>query len=115
MASNPDRKMLLVAFLQASNCSNYTGSWRHPDTVPGFLDLEFYQGIAATLERGRFHLAFIDDRLAMPDRFGEGDSTEEQKHEGVTAPGIEKHPCQQRSSRLAQQDARLTDAPDPSQ
>lgn len=81
MASNADRKMLLVAFLQASNCSNYTGSWRHPDTVPGFLDLEFYQGIAATLERGRFHLAFIDDRLAMPDRFG--DSFEEAVEHGV--------------------------------
>ena len=83
MASNADRKMLLVAFLQASNCSNYTGSWRHPDTVPGFLDLEFYQGIAATLERGRFHLAFIDDRLAMPDRFG--DSFEEAVEHGVRA------------------------------
>ena len=70
MADNLDRQMLLVAFLQASNCSNYTGSWRHPDTVSGFMDLEFYQDIAATLERGRFHMAFIDDRLAMPSRFG---------------------------------------------
>jgi len=66
-----DRKMLLVAFLQASNCSNYTGSWRHPETDPRFMDLEFYQNIAATLERGIFHLAFIDDRLAMPSRFGD--------------------------------------------
>ncbi len=65
MADNTDRKMLLVAFLQASNCSNYTGSWRHPDTVPGFLDLEFYQGIAATLEQGKFHLAFIDDDILV--------------------------------------------------
>jgi alkanesulfonate monooxygenase SsuD/methylene tetrahydromethanopterin reductase-like flavin-dependent oxidoreductase (luciferase family) len=71
MADNPDRKMLLVAFLQASNCSNYTGSWRHPETDPGFMDLEFYQNIASTLERGKFHLAFIDDRLAMPSRFGD--------------------------------------------
>ena len=71
MADNPDRKMLLVAFLQASNCSNYTGSWRHPETAPGFMDLEFYQNIATTLERGKFHLAFIDDRLAMPSRFGD--------------------------------------------
>ena len=71
MADNPDRKMLLVAFLQASNCSNYTGSWRHPETASGFMDLEFYQNIATTLERGKFHLAFIDDRLAMPSRFGD--------------------------------------------
>ena len=73
--------MLLVAFLQASNCSNYTGSWRHPDTDPGFLDLEFYQGIAKTLERGKFHLAFIDDRLAMPSRFG--DSFEDAVEHGI--------------------------------
>ena len=76
-----DRQMLLVAFLQASNCSNYTGSWRHPDTDPGFLDLGFYQDIAATLERGKFHLAFIDDRLAMPSRYG--DSFEEAVEHGV--------------------------------
>ena len=30
MADNTDRKMLLVAFLQASNCSNYTGSTAWP-------------------------------------------------------------------------------------
>ena len=81
MTDGRDRQMLLVAFLQASNCSNYTGSWRHPDTNPGFMDLEFYQDIAATLERGKFHLAFIDDRLAMPSRFG--DSFEEAVQNGV--------------------------------
>ena len=81
MADNPERKMLVVAFLQASNCSNYTASWRHPDTDPGFMDLEFYQDIAATLERGKFHLAFIDDRLAMPSRYG--DSFEEAVEHGV--------------------------------
>ena len=81
MADNLHRQMLLVAFLQASNCSNYTGSWRHPDTVSGFMDLEFYQDIAATLERGKFHLAFIDDRLAMPSRYG--DSFEEAVEHGV--------------------------------
>ena len=83
MADSSDKKMVLVAFLQASNCSNYTGSWRHPETDPGFLDLEFYQNIAATLERGKFHLAFIDDRLAMPSRFG--DSFEEAVEHGVRA------------------------------
>ena len=49
MAKNSDRNMLLVAFLQASNCSNYTGSWRHPDTDSAFMNLEFYQNIATTL------------------------------------------------------------------
>lgn len=81
MANNRNQQMLLVAFLQASNCSNYTGSWRHPETNPGFMDLRFYQDIAATLERGKFHLAFIDDRLAMPSRFG--DSFEEAVAHGV--------------------------------
>ena len=81
MAGSVDRKMLLVGFLQASNCSNYTGSWRHPDTDPGFMDLGFYQNIAATLERGKFHLAFIDDRLAMPSRYG--DSFEEAVENGI--------------------------------
>ena len=33
--------MLLVAFMQAANCSNYTGSWRHPEAVPDYLDLGF--------------------------------------------------------------------------
>jgi hypothetical protein len=55
--------MVLVALLQAQNCSNYPASWRHRDTVPGFLTADFYQQIARTLEAGKFHLAFFDDRL----------------------------------------------------
>ena len=70
MASHDNKEMILVAFLQASNCSNYTGSWRHPETESNFLDLAFYQNIATILEEGKFHLAFLDDRLAMPSRFG---------------------------------------------
>ena len=37
MASNADRKMLLVAFLQASNCSNYrlVASSGHSPRFPG--------------------------------------------------------------------------------
>ena len=73
--------MLLVAFMQASNCSNYTGSWRHPETSPDFLNLGYYQDIARTLEVAKFHMAFIDDRLAMPSRYG--DSYEEAVENGV--------------------------------
>ncbi len=73
--------MLLIAFMQASNCSNYTGSWRHPETSPLFLDLEYYQDIARSLESARFHMAFIDDRLAMPSRYG--DSYAEAVEHGV--------------------------------
>ena len=66
----PNRQMTLVAFLQAQNCSNYVASWRHPETALDFMTPEYYQRIARTLEDGKFHLAFFDDRLAMPDRYG---------------------------------------------
>lgn len=65
------RQMKMIAFLQAANCSNYPGSWRHPETPPDFLSPEYYQRIARTLEDGKFHLAFFDDRLAIPDRYGD--------------------------------------------
>lgn len=70
MSSAP-RQMALVAFLQAQNCSNYPGSWRHPATMQDYLRPEYYQRIARTLEAGKFHLAFFDDRLAMPDGYGQ--------------------------------------------
>ena len=66
MAGDRNNKMILGAFLQAANCSNYVGSWRHPASEPNFLTAGFYQTIARTLERGKLHFAFIDDRLAMP-------------------------------------------------
>lgn len=63
--------MALVAFLQAQNCSNYAYSWRHPATMSDFTTPEFYQRIGRTLEDGKFDLAFFDDRLALPDRYGD--------------------------------------------
>ena len=75
----PRRQMALVAFLQAQNCSNYPASWRHAATAPDFLTAEYYQRIARTLEAGKFHLAFFDDRLAMPDRYGD-DFSESVRH-----------------------------------
>lgn len=65
------RQMVLVGFLQAQNCSNYPASWRHPDSATDFLSPAYYQNIARILEAGKFHLAFFDDRLAMPDRYGD--------------------------------------------
>jgi FMN-dependent oxidoreductase (nitrilotriacetate monooxygenase family) len=65
------RQMVLVGFLQAQNCSNYPASWRHPATAGDFMTLDYYQRIARILEEGKFHLAFFDDRLAMPDRYGD--------------------------------------------
>jgi FMN-dependent oxidoreductase (nitrilotriacetate monooxygenase family) len=62
--------MTLVAFLQAQNCSNYVGSWRHPGSATDFLSARYFQRIARTLEEARFDMAFFDDRLAMPDIYG---------------------------------------------
>lgn len=64
------REMTLIGFLQAQNCSNYVGSWRHPASATDFLSVDYYQRIARTLEYGKFHLGFFDDRLAMPDILG---------------------------------------------
>lgn len=66
----PHKQMALIGFVQAQNCSNYVGSWRHPQARQDFLSADYYQHVARTLERGKFHLLFFDDRLAMPDIFG---------------------------------------------
>ncbi|MDY7546121.1 LLM class flavin-dependent oxidoreductase [Glaciimonas sp. CA11.2] len=78
-----NKQMALVAFLQAQNCSNLVASWRHPETNAGYLTPEYYQDIARTLEAGKFHLAFFDDRLAMPDVYG--DSHADTVRNGVRA------------------------------
>jgi FMN-dependent oxidoreductase (nitrilotriacetate monooxygenase family) len=64
-----NRMMTLIAFLQAQNCSNLPGSWRHPATMLDFLTPEYYQRIARTLEDGKIQMAFFDDRLALPDLY----------------------------------------------
>jgi FMN-dependent oxidoreductase (nitrilotriacetate monooxygenase family) len=67
--NTPSRMMTLVAFLQAQNCSNLPGSWRHPATAMDFLSPEYYQRIARVLEDGKIQMAFFDDRLALPDLY----------------------------------------------
>lgn len=64
------RQMLLVGFLQAQNCSTMPLSWRHPEARTDFMTPEYYQHIGRVLEAGKFQLAFFDDRLSMPDRYG---------------------------------------------
>src|SRR3981081_1643497 len=64
------RQMAMVGFLQAQNCTNLPASWRHPESRTDFLSADYYVEIARILEAGKFHLAFFDDRLAMPDRYG---------------------------------------------
>src|SRR5881409_3527582 len=64
------RQMALVGFLQAQNCTNLPSSWRHPESRDDSMSADYYQEIARVLEAGKFHIAFFDDRLAMPDRYG---------------------------------------------
>ena len=69
--TKPTRQMSLIAFMQAQNCSNYVASWRHPASMTDSMSPEYYQRIARTLEDAKFDLAFFDDRLAMPDIYGD--------------------------------------------
>ncbi len=64
-------QMTLVAFLQAQNCSNLPASWRHPQARSDFTSAEYYRRIGRVLEEGKFHLAFFDDRLAIPDVYSD--------------------------------------------
>jgi FMN-dependent oxidoreductase (nitrilotriacetate monooxygenase family) len=87
MTIRKPRQMALIAFLQAQNCSNYAGSWRHPSSMTDYLTPEYYQRVARTLEDGKFDMAFFDDRLAMPDIYG--DSHRETVAHGVRAIKLE--------------------------
>ncbi len=79
----PRGGIAMIAFLQAQNCSNYPGSWRHIGGSEDFMSAAYYQRIARSLEESKFHLAFFDDRLAMPDSLG--DSYEETVSHGIRA------------------------------
>src|SRR5260221_12051137 len=62
--------MVMIGFLQAQNCTNLPSSWRHPESRNDSMSADYYREIARILESGKFHMAFFDDRLAMPDRYG---------------------------------------------
>jgi FMN-dependent oxidoreductase (nitrilotriacetate monooxygenase family) len=64
------RQMVIIGFLQAQNCTTLPCSWRHPESRIDSMSANFYQEIARILEAGKLHMAFFDDRLAMPDRYG---------------------------------------------
>jgi FMN-dependent oxidoreductase (nitrilotriacetate monooxygenase family) len=64
------RQMVMVGFLQAQNCTILPSSWRHPQSRDDSMSCDYYQEIGRVLEAGKFHMAFFDDRLAMPDRYG---------------------------------------------
>ncbi|MDE2517109.1 MAG: LLM class flavin-dependent oxidoreductase [Rhodospirillales bacterium] len=63
------RDMKMVGFLQAQNCSIAPGSWRHPAGAVDFTTPEYFQRLGRVMEEAKFHLAFFDDRLALPDIF----------------------------------------------
>lgn len=83
--------MALVGFLQAQNCSNLPSSWRHPQSSGDYLSADYYQRIGKVLEEGKFHLAFFDDRLAMPDVYG--DSFGETVRQGIRAIKLDPMLC----------------------
>lgn len=87
----PQRNMALVAFLQAQNCSNFPASWRHPATTSDFTTPEYYQRIGRVLEDGKFHLAFFDDRLAIPDVYD--DDYRVTMREGIRAVKLDPMLC----------------------
>src|SRR4030088_2766039 len=64
------RQMILVAFLQAQNCTNFASSWRHPLSRTDTWSADYYRHLGRVLEDGKFHLGFFDDRLSMPDMYG---------------------------------------------
>ena len=43
------REMVMVGFLQAQNCSNFAGSWRHPDSRSDFTSPDYYTHIGRVL------------------------------------------------------------------
>ena len=47
------RQMTLVGFLQAQNCTNFVGSWRHPLADQDFTSAEYYRRIGRALEGER--------------------------------------------------------------
>lgn len=65
------RQMKMVGFLQAQNCSIAPGSWRHPAGATDFTSPDYFQRLGRVMEEGKFHLAFFDDRLALPDIFND--------------------------------------------
>src|SRR5689334_12638855 len=64
------RQLVLIAFLQAQNCTNLASSWRHPESGANSWSADYYRHIGRVLEAGKFHLGFFDDRLSMPDVYG---------------------------------------------
>ena len=70
MTESRTDKLTLVAFMQASNVSVFSGSWRYPSSAADYLDLRYLPAHRPHSEDGKFDLMFFDDRLAMPAIYG---------------------------------------------
>ena len=65
------RKQLhLGAIVTAGPGTGAFGAWRYPSAEQHrFLEADYYQHVAKTLERGKFDLIFFADKLAVPGKF----------------------------------------------
>jgi FMN-dependent oxidoreductase (nitrilotriacetate monooxygenase family) len=64
------KRLHLGAIVTAGPGTGAFGAWRYPSSEQfRFLDADYYQHIARTLERGKFDLIFFADKLAVPGRF----------------------------------------------
>ncbi len=62
--------MHLGAIITAGPGTGAFGAWRYPSSEQHrFLEADYYQHVAKTLERGKFDLIFFADKLAVPGKF----------------------------------------------
>jgi len=52
------RQMTLVGFLQAQNCTNFVGSWRHPEAAQDFVGLNITGELGGRWRLGSFISGF---------------------------------------------------------
>ncbi|XPP25561.1 MAG: LLM class flavin-dependent oxidoreductase [Leucobacter sp.] len=65
------RRISLNAFQIATPGQHTSGSWRNPRArADRFTDLEYWTGLARTLERGRFDSLFLADVVGLYDVYG---------------------------------------------
>jgi len=74
MTATNDGKIRLSAFVTAG--PGRPGGWRYVASESGWLNVDYYQNIARTLERGLFDMAFFADILAVPDRYQDSNDSQ---------------------------------------
>src|SRR6185312_6813654 len=70
MAASSKQRLHLGAIITAGPGTGAFGAWRYPSSEQyRFLEGDYYQHTARTLERGKFDLIFFADKLGLPGRF----------------------------------------------